>query len=93
MATHPPVLEPWTDDEGKRQVVTRGLAPRNEGSGEFARPEGTRHLLAGCKGRMKGTKVLDHQVSSTAFKKPALLLSIGTSTTEKMQEKGFRDKI
>lgn len=46
MATQPSVLEPGIHDEGKRWVVTVGLAPRNQGSGEFARPDGTMRSLA-----------------------------------------------
>lgn len=46
MATQPSVLEPGLHDEGKRWVVTAGLAPRNQGSGEFARPDGTTRSLA-----------------------------------------------
>ena len=96
MAMHPSVLEPGTHDEGKRWVVTVGLAPRNTEnlwSVEFARPNGTMQSLAGCKGHRKGTKVLDHHVRSTGFEKPGLPLSMGTSSTGKRKEKGFREKI
>lgn len=51
------------------------------------------HLLARCKGHMKGAKVLDFQVRSTGLQTPALLLSMGTSSTGKRQEKGFREDI